>query len=179
MKLTLSWPILVPTILLLACAQAFAQIAMPAGRIILKGNHPALANRLTSTGEPDPQMPLSMRLTLAVQNRAALDQLVIDQEDPASPRFHQWLTSAEFDADFGPSEAQAGAVTQWLTGQGFHVSGTSIPLRSITFSGTASQVQQAFQTSLKIFAGGSSYANVIDPVIPAQFAGLIARIDGL
>jgi subtilase family serine protease len=179
MKLTLSWPTLVAAIVLLACAPAFAQIAIPAGRISLKGNHPALANHLGSTGEIDPQMPLSMRLTLAIKNRAALDQLVTDQQDPASPRYHQWLTSAEFDAEFGPSQEQADAVAAWLTSQGFQVTGSSIPLRSITFSGNSSQVEQAFQTSLKTFAGGRSYANLTDPVIPAQFAGLIARIDGL
>jgi subtilase family serine protease len=179
MKLTLYWPTLVATIFLLACAQAFAQIAIPAGHILLKGNHPALANHLSSTGELDPQMLLSMRLTLAIKNRAALDELVIDQQDPASPRYHQWLTPAEFDAEFGPSQEQADAVGAWLTSQGFQVTRTSIPLRSITFTGTSSQVQQAFQISLKTFAGGSSYANVTDPVIPPQFAGLIARIDGL
>jgi subtilase family serine protease len=179
MKLTLSRPILVATILLLACAHAFAQIAIPAGHISLKGNHPGLANHLRPIGELNPRKPLSMRLTLAIKNRAALDQLVIDQQDPASPRYHQWLTSAEFDAEFGPSQEQADAVAAWLTSQGFQVTGTSIPLRSITFSGTSSQVGQAFQTSLKTFAGGSSYANVTDPVIPPQFAGLIARIDGL
>ncbi|HEX4211011.1 MAG TPA: protease pro-enzyme activation domain-containing protein, partial [Candidatus Binataceae bacterium] len=51
--------------------------------------------------------------------------------------------------------------------------------RSITFAGTSSQVQKAFQTSLKRFAGGRSYANMTDPIIPAQFANVVARIDGL
>jgi len=179
MKLKLFRPILVAAIFLLAGVNAFAQIAIPNGRTILKGNHPALANRLTPAAAPDPRLPLTMRLTLSVQNRQALDQLVIDQQDPTSPRYHHWLTSAEFDAEFGPSQAQADAVSAWLTSQGFHVTGSSIPLRSITFSGTSSQVQQAFQTSFRTFAAGRSYANVTDPMIPQQFAGLIARIDGL
>jgi subtilase family serine protease len=159
MKLTLFWWFfLAATILSLNCARALAQIAIPTARIILKGNHPALVDHLTSAGATDPQMPLRMRLRLAVQNRTTLDRLVSDQQDPTSPRYHQWLTSAEFDAQFGPSQAQIEEVAAWLTSQNFHVTATSIPFRIITFTGTSSQVQQAFQTSLKTFAGGSSYA---------------------
>ncbi|HTT77075.1 MAG TPA: protease pro-enzyme activation domain-containing protein [Candidatus Binataceae bacterium] len=179
MKSTLCSYIVAAAILLLASATAFAQIAIPTEQIRLKGNHPALAEHMTSVGEADPQMLLTMRATLSLQNRAALDQLVIDQQDPTSPRYHQWLTQAEFDAQFGPSQAQAEEVARWLAGKGFQITGINLPLRSITFTGTSSQAEQTFQTSLKTFAGGSSYANATDPVIPAQFAGVVTRIDGL
>lgn len=179
MSSILSWPLLVALPLSLTAAPVFAQNAIPAERATLRGNHPALADHLTSAGKADPQMPLTMRVTLAVQNRAALDELVLAQQDPASPRYHQWLTSAQFDAQFGPSQTQVAAVTGWLTSQGFRVTGSRIPMRSVTFSGTSAQANQTFQTSLETFDGGGSYANVTDPVIPAQFAGVIARIDGL
>src|ERR1700722_17392414 len=179
MNLTFSWSLLISTLLSLTAAPVFAQSAIPNGRATLRGNHPSLADHLTSAGKANPQMPLTMRVTLAVQNRAALDELVIAQQDSASPHYHQWLTSAQFDAQFGPSKTQVEAVTDWLTGQGFRVTGSSIPMRNVTFTGTSSQVNHAFQTSLETFDGGSSYANLTDPVIPAQFAGVIARIDGL
>jgi subtilase family serine protease len=154
-------------------------LAQTTGSKTLKGNHPALADQIPATGNADPQLPLTMRITLSLSNRAALDQLVHDQQDPASPRYHQWLSAAEFNQSFGPSAAQTSEVSSWLAAQGFHVTRTSLAMRSVSFSGTAATAVRAFQTSIKTFNGGASYANISDPVIPSRFAGTIARIDGL
>ncbi|MGA2409116.1 MAG: protease pro-enzyme activation domain-containing protein, partial [Candidatus Binataceae bacterium] len=145
----------------------------------LKGNHPALADHSPPNGASDPQMPMTMRITLALHNRSELDQLLQDQQDPASPQYHQWLTPEEFDARFGPSQAQSEAVSAWLAGQGFQVTDASLTTRTITFTGTAAQAEQAFQTHIGTFSGSQTFTNVTDPVIPAAFAGVVAHIGGL
>lgn len=53
----------------------------------------------------------------AVQ-QAELDQLLADQQNPGSPRFHQWLSPEEFAARFGLSAADESKVGAWLESKG-------------------------------------------------------------
>src|SRR5271167_3655126 len=122
----LPWPLLAATVILIAAAPVSAQLANPAGQTALSGNHPLLAERLSPMAEAEPEMPMTMRITLALHHRADLDQLLRDQQDPSSPRYHQWLTPQEFNARFGPSQAQADAVSNWLARQGFLVTAASL-----------------------------------------------------
>jgi subtilase family serine protease len=175
MSRKLSSPILVSTAFWLAATYGMVYAA---SLTVLRGNHPALAEHLAFRGDASPQLPLTMRITLALRNQTALQQLLHDQQDPVSPSYHQWLTPTQFDAAFGPSPGEAAAVASWLVAKGLQVTSSSIAMRSITFTGTATVAQQAFQTSIKMLNGGA-YTNIADPMIPSQFAGAIARIDGL
>ena len=74
------------------------------------------------------RMPAQTRLTgmTIVFNRtpvqqAALDQLLIDQQNPRSPLYHQWLTPEQFGARFGMAQADLDSVSQWLEQQGFSI----------------------------------------------------------
>jgi hypothetical protein len=60
----------------------------------LKGHVPAWANAANDAGAvPDESsMTLSFVLTRAPQVEAAYTQLLADQQDPASPHYHQWPT---------------------------------------------------------------------------------------
>ena len=145
MSRKLSSPLLVSTFIFLSATSGFAQAT---GHTRLRDNHPALANRWSFTHPANPQLPLTLRITLALRNKAALDQLVHDQQDPASPRYHQWLTAEQFGASFGPSADAVAEVSSWLSAQGFRVIASSLPMRSITFTGTAAAAQQAFQTPI-------------------------------
>ena len=51
---------------------------------------------------------LSFNMTDAQQ--AALTQLLVDLQNPSSPRYHQWLTPEEFGAQFGLSAADLAKV---------------------------------------------------------------------
>ena len=113
--------------------------------------------------------------------QAALDQLLIDLQDPSSPRYHQWLTPEQFGAQFGLSSQDIAKVTSWLTSQGFTVTGTGRGSNFITFSGTAGQVQQAFETSIhSVMVDGEAHiANMTDPTLPAGIAGVVTGLTGL
>jgi subtilase family serine protease len=144
---------------------------------ILKGNHPREAATLTSVGDADPTQPLSMEIRFAARNQAELDQLLADQQNPASPNYHRWLATGEYHRRFGPRQADLDAVAEWLRSEGFTVESPSN--ESLKFSGTVAQAQRAFLTRIARFGDGSSYANVDDPAIPARFAGVIGSIQGL
>ncbi len=147
--------------------------------VALAGNHPAEVERLSPVAHADPSAQLNMSVTLGLRNQAELDQLVRDQQNPASPRYHQWLTPQQFTARFGPSQRDLDAVAQWLGTQGFKVTDSNLAYRYVRFSGSVGDAERAFGTNVMLFGGAGAYANVIDPVIPARFRGVITSVSGL
>ena len=65
---------------------------------VVPRNHPALAEGMTPSGGLEPNRALSMSVTLALRNRDQLEQLLADQQNPASPQYHHFLTPDEFAA---------------------------------------------------------------------------------
>ena len=141
--------------------------------VTLNGNHPPEATTMFPAGRANSSAQLNLEVTLQLRNRPALDQLLRDQQDPTSPRYHQWLTSGQFTAQFGPSQQDADSVAQWLTSQGFQVTAASVDERYVRFQGSVADAERAFGTNIMAFGDGSSYSNVTDPMIPARFAGVI------
>ena len=85
---------------------------------------PQWANAANHTGPTAPDLKLEqMTLVLArsPQQEAALTQLLADQQNPASPSYHQWLTPQEMGDRFGLSDQDIAAITGWLQSQGLHV----------------------------------------------------------
>ncbi|HTT75288.1 MAG TPA: protease pro-enzyme activation domain-containing protein [Candidatus Binataceae bacterium] len=156
-------------VLLLRTRAAFAQT------VTLAGNHLGGGASLTTSAAPG--LPLTIRIYFALRNRGELQQLLADQQNPASPRYHRWLTPSQFDRRFGRTRAEVRAVGDWLQAQGFQLGQQS--LRSITATGTAVVAEAAFNTALAASPDNLRYANVSDPEIPARFGHLIGSIEGL
>src|ERR1700678_510204 len=161
---------------LTACALVMGQSTYT-GQVPLSGNHPAEAATLAGGLRADPAMPLEITIGLGLRNQAALEQLLADQQNPASPRYHRWLTPKEFADRFGPTDQQVGQITDWLKGEGFAVTSVNRVGRTIRATGDAATAERAFSTTL--ISEGASFANTTDPAIPAQFDGLIISIMGL
>ncbi len=147
--------------------------------VSLSGNHPPRAEVEVSAGLTAPDMLLNMSVTLALSNAARANQLLTELQDPSSPKYHHWLSSAEFSRQFDPPQAEIDAVAAWLSGMGFTVQPVSPGDRLIRFSGTAAQVAQAFHTTIHNFGTKGEYGNIGDPIIPRRFSGVIAQIHGL
>src|SRR6266702_2783005 len=111
---------------------------------------------------------MTIRFSMTATQEAALDQLLDDLQNPSSPRYHQWLTPAEYGAQFGLSSADLGKVTAWLASQGFTVTDVAQSNNVITFDGTAAQVQAAFATSIHTvsYKGETHFANLTDAYVP-------------
>ena len=153
-------------------------------RTTLSGNVHPLAQRAFDQGEAHSDLSLDRMLIVlkrSPQQEAALQRLLEDQQDIHSTAYHQWLTPQQFGERFGPSNADIGAVTQWLNASGFQVSQISKSRVFVEFSGSASQVKQAFGTPIHSFVvdGEQHWANVADPSVPAALAPVIAGIDSL
>jgi subtilase family serine protease len=124
---------------------------------------------------------MSIRFNMTDAQQAALDQLLADQQNPESPRYHQWLTPAQFGADFGLSSTDLATVSAWLTSQGFTVTGVANGGTYITFDGTVAQAEAAFGTSIHNLSvnGETHFANVTNISVPSAFAGVVTTVMGL
>jgi hypothetical protein len=167
-----------------ALAASVGGAAPNAELVPLTGNVHRLARAQFDVGEA----PESLRLTgldivfakTPAQERA-LQQLLSDQQDRNSPRYHHWLTPAQYGKRFGVSDATYAAALGWLQSSGLSV-GTLPPGRGhLTFSGSKAQVESTLQTSIHLFDGdgGRHYANVSDPMVPAALQAAISAIRGL
>lgn len=155
-----------------------------AQRVVLSGNvHPLAQPRFEAGAVPAglPMVELKLILRRSPQQDAALKKFLAAQQTPGSPQYHQWLTPAQFGARFGASQQDQQAATEWLQKHSFTV-GTVPPGRGLLpFSGTAAQVETAFQTPIHYFIvdGVKHFANTANPSIPAAFQQLVSGISGL
>ncbi|HWB33398.1 MAG TPA: protease pro-enzyme activation domain-containing protein [Acidobacteriaceae bacterium] len=124
---------------------------------------------------------MSLRFLMTDAQSAALDQLLADQQDPHSPRFHEWLSPTEFADQFGLSQADITKVTSWLTAQGFVVTGVANSRTFVTFDGTVAQADAAFGTSIHNVSSGGEihFANIRDATLPLSLAKIVGSITGL
>ena len=173
---------------------ALAQTPAPTVRILnqidqnhlvaLKGSVHPFANANNDRGSVGADLAMSgltLVLNRAPEQQAAFDAFVADQYDPGSPSFHQWLTAAQIGERFGPAEADVTTISTWLASQGFAVSSVAPDRMTISFSGTAGQVQSAFHTAIHNLSvnGEAHIANMTDPQIPEALSAVVIGIKGL
>ncbi len=124
---------------------------------------------------------LSLRFNISAAQQAGLGVLLSEQQNPASPRYHQWLTPEQFGAQFGLPAADLAKVSAWLASQGFTVTEVARGGTFMRFTGTVGQAEAAFHTQLHQLSvdGETHIANVSDPSLPAAMAAVTSSIGGL
>jgi len=147
----------------------------------LKGNVPSLARAEFDQGEADAATQLTnMRLVLSrsAAQQSALDSYLAQLQDKSSPNYHKWLTPQQFGQLYGPADSDIAALVAWLQSHGFTVEPISVGRTNIAFSGSVSQVEAAFHTSIHSFqtADAQFYSNTTDPQIPSALAGVVMGV---
>jgi subtilase family serine protease len=170
-------------------AQALVHNRIAAGvndsaRAVIAHNTNPRALHATDLGLVPANTPLSsmtLRFNMTPEQDAALTQLNIAQQNPASPQYRQWLTPQQYGAEFGLSASDISAVTGWLAAKGFSNITVAQSETFVRFSGTAAQAQAAFATPIhSVSANGSTYfASLVDPTLPAGIAGVVSSVTGL
>jgi subtilase family serine protease len=154
----------------LTAAASAAQNSAP-----LIGNRPLDTMALTLHARAD--QTLKLQISLQLRNRVALNHLLIALQDPTSPQYHQWLTPAEFDADFGRTSQEVQTITNWLTRQGFQILSTTP--NKLDVLGHVGDIERAFGISINSSLDSRHYANITDPQLPSTFINFIGSIEGL
>jgi hypothetical protein len=185
-------------VLALACAPLCltlsAQSSSPANRIVapvdetqlvtLSGNVHPLAQARFDHGAAPAATPTGRIMLLLGRSQAqqqGLTQYLADVQNASSPRFHKWLTPAQYGAQFGISDGDLQTVEGWLQGHGFKIEKVPQGRNILLFSGNLGQLQSAFHTSIHTLAvnGAKHFSNVSDPQIPAALAPVIAGVGPL
>ncbi len=149
----------------------------------LKGNTHPLARPVFDLGTAPASLPME-RMLLVLKRSAdqerSLRKLLDDQQDKHSLNYHKWMTPEQFGAQFGPTDADMQTIKSWLQSHGFQV-GSTKGRTVLEFSGSASQVQEAFHTSIHKYVvnGQQHWANASDPSIPTALTPAVAGIASL
>jgi subtilase family serine protease len=174
-----------------ACAHAAAPARSEIVQNIDEANPVALVGNTRPEAVPEndrglvpdgfPMSHMQLLLRRPAPREAALEQRMREQQNPASPLFHKWLSARELGHDYGPAPEDVATITRWLAARGFHVEGVLPSRMVIDFSGTAGDIREAFHTQIHALRvnGSNHVANMSDPQIPVALAPVVAGIVSL
>ncbi|GAB3147378.1 hypothetical protein GCM10027258_40670 [Amycolatopsis stemonae] len=126
--------------------------------------------------------PLHVAVALRPHDQAGLDRLVAAVDDPRSPAYRHFLTSAEYNELFAPRQSDVDKVANFLRGRGLHVDAVSGNRQVVDASAPADVVAKAFDAPLSSYTGPDGkhfYANDSAPKVPADVATVVRGVTGL
>ncbi len=91
---------------------------------------------------------LQLALHFPVRNQAQLDRLLQQIYDPSSPNYGHYLSVEEYTAQFGPTQADYDAASQWAQLKGFEITGTTPNRRLLNVSGSVATINSALHINL-------------------------------
>jgi len=181
-RLLLSLSISLPA--LFAQQDRIAGAINPRNSVVLKGDSNPHARPEFDRGPVPASLHLdgiTLNFKPTAAQHSALQELLQQQQDPASANYHHWLTPEEFANRFGLSPSDLAKVAAWAESQGFRVEDPARTRTWIRIGGSAAQVQSAFHLELHRYEvdGDTHFANAGDPSIPAALEPLVSVIRGL
>lgn len=154
-----------------ACFFAITAKAQTTGKQRLHGHLPEAVARfhLQPTGRLSATQHLNLAIGLPLRNEAALDSLLQQIYDPASPNFRQYLTPEQFTERFGPTEQDYQAVIDFAKANGLTVTGTHPNRVVLDVSAPASDIERVFHVTLHTYRHPSEardfYAPDVEPSV--------------
>ncbi|MBV9436558.1 MAG: hypothetical protein JOZ44_10935, partial [Acidobacteria bacterium] len=124
---------------------------------------------------------LLLQLKRKPEQERALQQFLEELHSSGSKEFHNWISAEQYASRYGVAKADREVVVRWLERHGFTVILDYPGGMVIDFSGTAEQVQSAFNTEIHALdvKGEKHFGNVRDPQIPRALASVIAGVVSL
>jgi len=158
-----------------ACAAALC-VLTTAG--IAQSHRPSALTRPQVLGAAEPTATTHFSVFLPLTNKAALEQLLVDQTTTTSPSYHKWLTPAQFKAQFGPNPADVATAKHKLESAGFTI--VAEHSQSIEVTGSVAAVEHLFSTRLqqvRLAKGNTRLAAINHKmVLPTELARIGAII---
>jgi len=141
--------------LLFASALAFGFAAQAAETVagsnhLLNTNLPAAVSsgQVARLSVMDQTKTMKLGLILPLRNEAELDSLLLQLRDPQSPNYHHYLSSDEFTARFGATQADYDAVVAWAKASGLTVTQTTANRRVVDVQGSVAAINRAMHVQL-------------------------------
>ena len=143
--------------------------------LALTGTSAALEKAVLGSPLVEEQV-VQFNIYLPVRDRGAVDALIAELQTPGSPAYHQWLTPAQFNERFGPSQDVVNAITNELAAHGLQV--TQVHTHSLSVSGTAGAINAAFGTTL-VAARFASGKQGMAAATPLKLTPTLAAADAM
>jgi uncharacterized repeat protein (TIGR01451 family) len=94
---------------------------------------------------------LDLTIALPLRNREALTNLLHQLSDPASPKYRQYLTPAQFADQFGPAEADYEGIKAFARSNGLDLKGTHPNRTLVDLTGSVADIERAFKVNLRVY----------------------------
>jgi subtilase family serine protease len=170
----------------IACAAVFLPLAACAqspGRRSLSGHVPAAVSRLhlQSLGRLSATKQLNLAIGLPLRNQEALDSLLQQIYDPASPNYHHYLTPEQFTEQFGPTEQDYEAVKNFARTNGLAIAATYGNRLLLDVSGSVADIEKVFRVTMRVYQHPTEVRTFYAPdVEPSVETGVpVVDIQGL
>jgi len=165
-----------------AAADAGTAGARPgAPRVRLHNTRPswAVASRRVDSGTAATGS-VGARVYLAGRDPAGLSAYSAAVSDPASPEYGRYLTAAQVQQRYGPSDGEVDAVQRWLTSAGLQI--TAVTPQYVAVRGAVAAVQHAFAVRFGKFTGpdgAAARAPEQAASVPASVGHAVLTVTGL
>lgn len=180
--------LMLPMILLFATTTAlsnqasYADGATPSLYHLSTHHVPGGVNRATLKGHVEKDRPVNLTLVLPLRNQDELNKFIVHVYDPKDPLYRQYLSSQEFDDEYGPTAADQAAVVNFAKKHGFKIESAEPGSTDVRVSGTEANVEDAFNITLNDYkdAGGRTFfAPSGEPTVTLDVSNLIHGIIGI
>jgi subtilase family serine protease len=143
--------------------------------------HPDWAAPTHLTGLVADDQTLDIQVHLQLRDAQAATAELTAISDPDGPQYGRFLSDAEYDMKYGPTDADIAAVRAHLEANGLTVTHVPANRTFVAASGSAAQVSRAFSTRLGLYQVGAEIRRApIDPAtLPAAIEPLVLGVLGL
>ncbi len=155
--------------------------AASSGRTTLAGSAVPASARQHPVGAVARSARVDFEVVLQLRDAAGAQSLVQALSSPGSASYRHYLTTAQWEARFSPAASEVNNARSWLRSQGFSVGAVSKDSITISASGTAAQVEQAFGTGLENYVvnGRTVRYATSDISVPSTIAGSVVGAMGI
>jgi len=162
------------TFLVVGTAGASAATAAP----VLLAGRPALLAHATDLGPVAASQRVDFEVLLAYPNERAVEAEAQAVSSPGNAQFRHFLTTAQFEARYSPSEAAVSAVESWTKSAGLSVVSVAHSRLYVEVAGTVAQAEKLVGTRMDVYRYNGKNLNepVADYRVPAGLAHTVAGI---
>jgi subtilase family serine protease len=158
-----------------------ALASLPARSALAASSLSPLLRETTDHGRAAPTTPMYVVVGLSLRDGEGLEAFLADVQDPTSPRYGRFLSQADFNALYAPTEAAEATVVAHLERSGLRVT-DRVPNRLLVGArGSAAAIERAFGVAVHAvsFRGAPHYAALDDPSFPPDIAASVVGVTGL
>jgi subtilase family serine protease len=171
---------LVVTVMATTSGSAHAATAT-AGRTALAGSVLPASARSQPAGPVAANATVSFDLLLALKDASGAQAVLRAVSDPASKQYRHYLTDAQWEAAYAPTQAAVQAAKSWLRSEGFSVGSVPSDRLIVPATGTAAQVEKAFSTTLGNYRVNGHTVRLANTTlsIPSAIASTVSGVVGV